>query len=671
MTRRDPCIAILPFALADQGEGKSWQDGFGEVAADDFVLSMGLAAFLETRLRPIPKSQVFVQHIILTLDGDTKAGPNDAPLSRTSAWPLEEALGLPHPPGLEPTHLVQGSMSWGEKPRLTLEVIDREAGTTLYQRDMEASPEVFLSAFFTQLGKMVESISEDLEPIRRWAIAQSPTRSPDAFAEHLRGLGHLARIRAAQTDPLAPPANVRYRFGHFLESLRHDPEFREPCSVLDMLAKESLGAGLEAKREAAHALREARVLAPQHTGFGGLLGCLLFDLDLPKEARPLLERYLAGTHGLARREAMVRLARIDFDGGRFARAERTLALAAQAHPEDLEVLEWLGQCREALGDDDRAERCWRAILDQHPRHSTALYRLGLQYRRKGEIRKAQIVLERAIEGPEVDPRAYPTLVEFLLERKQQLERADEVATLWVEESAENWRAWLALAEVRCARGQANVAQHCLQKAAALQDGEDTEGEIRRVAFAVHSPSDDKVYRRVLSVLEQSGKPGEEPVKTLRYLTDRHPGEPFLWSSLAGLLERMGRLESALLARRREVELLPRSARAMHLLGHLQSRAELDWEAEGSLRQAVAIAPERSECLKELVRVLIKQGKNASAMTELRKLQHQLIEDPDIEEFLEILDARDSMPKKMSAVGAEPVGGMLTRLGTWFGLFRHR
>ncbi|MCB2154317.1 tetratricopeptide repeat protein [bacterium] len=610
MNTEQPCIAILPFALPEGGK----QPSLGE-------LSRGLAALIEGRLRLIPNAQVYAHHLIFAPDNDPgKRGL----VVRHSMWSVEEALELPTPPGVKPTHILQGSLQYRETIDLHVELIDVSGGFTCFRTKIEAAAPDFLGEFFPVLGQVVDLIAPAIRPPIREAISRQSTNSFRAFRAYLRGVARLVtrQLPVQSRNPEAP-------FEPFLEALQADPHFDEPCRALAMLAQTTLAEGGEESRDAAlNALREACNLAPHFPPFRGLLGNYLFQDGRFDEALPLLEDFLkhAAPNDPLVPSSYVRMATVLHHQGQTMRAYDLLNEAARRFPRDADVLEGLGVCHAEAGNAREAENCWRRVLEENPRRSTALTNLGMMCWERGEVRKAEILLERAIEGPEINPMSHRRLFDFLVEQKK-LERADEVATEWVETQAEDWQAWLRLGQVRRLRGQTRAALYCLNKAEGLAGSEDTESEILLARFALDFPGDFQIFERAMTARPKPAKSLEEQerlqqehragmVKTLRNLSDRHPRYPFLWEALARLLMESGQYESAISAQQRLVALSGRSPARTNELGMMLLKADQRDEAIDAFRRAVNLEPANGTYRANLATVLIQENRNLEAFEHL-------------------------------------------------------
>ncbi|MBI5154625.1 tetratricopeptide repeat protein, partial [Candidatus Poribacteria bacterium] len=379
-----PCIAVMPFALAE--------DDPRPLVAD---LCRGFACLIDGRLRMIPGTQVFVQHLLYT----PKSRPDKRGfLVRRSLWPLEEVLNLPRPDGMEPTHVVQGTLKLRDRIEVVLEVIDVRAAYVCCHHRIEAGPNDFLDQFFPILGVVARAIGVELDKPTLETITRRSTSSFRALLAYLQGLAYLT----AHQLPVATHHPER-SFQPFLDALEADAGFMESCLAIDLMAQEYFRDNSKPREPALAALREACDRAPNYTPLRGTLGQYLFEAGRYDEARTCLEDYIR--HGTLADpaqlpSALVRLAAIYHTDGDLGRALNLLQDAVERFPGNPDILESMGVCHADAGQNREAERCWRRVLEDHPSRSTSLTNLGLVLWQRGELSKAEVLLTRAVEGPD-------------------------------------------------------------------------------------------------------------------------------------------------------------------------------------------------------------------------------------------------------------------------------
>jgi tetratricopeptide (TPR) repeat protein len=642
------CVAILPFALPD-----------GRADETTARTARGLASLFEGRLRLIPDARVYVQHLIHAPNGDASAGDF---VFRTEMWPVSEALELPTPNDQNPGFLLQAALTWREFPRLDIELIDVAGGFVRFRETVGAGPGAFLDSLFELLGRLASVIQPGLDPRVMRAIVRRSTRSANAFRSYLLGLECLV---AEQLPFSGRPTGAA--FTAFLDAIREDPQFAEPCLAVDLLAQEYFQDPDRPAEVAMKALETGLKLAPHHGGFRATLGKRHFDRGNLRIARILLEGYLEregrGWSPVAA-SAVVCLATIYHQQGLREKAIALLETVARRQREVPEILETLGLCLAEAGRVAEAEECWRKVLVDHPRSSMALSNLGALLWRRGETARARVLLERAVEGPDVSPMAYPRLVEFFLEQGL-LERADESCTEHVERCPEEWRAWSRLAIIRRRLGQVRAAEYALEHAERLApEGEDG-NDLLLARFAVRHPTDYRLYQRVRHSRPRpaGGDAAEDTaartrahdqgvVRTLRHLAERHPDMPMLWWELGVRLGVMEQFESAASCLERFVALRPASATGRERLGNALLRLGRYEEAEASFRRGVTLAPRDTNLLAGLALALQARRQTDEARLQIEQALEISPEDTRLRQISERLFDPPAPPHPASEPGSD-------------------
>ncbi len=610
MNYSTPCIAILPFVLPD------WQQ-----EADVPHLARGLARLIETRLRMIPESQVFVQHLLFAPDGDTG---DKRFLVRTSMWSIDEALDLPTPEGVHPTHLLHGRLAWDDEIDLTIELIDVKAAFTCFRHQLRVPPSRFLGAFFPLLGKMAQATGQEISDVQRRAIEYPATTSFTAFHQYLLGLSQMV----AHQLPLGEEVTCDEAFDYFLEALDRDPTFEDACLALDGLARKVLKRRKGNVVKAEYALREACHRAPHLASLRGTLGKYLFDCGHYQEARGYLEEFvMSGTGEDATvASAVVRLAAIYQVAESPDKLMAFLRESARRFPDHPDIQESLGICLTEAGVEKEAEECWRRVLEHHPYRSTSLSNLGQIHWSRGEHDKATVLLRRSIESLSPSPVAYQRFLDFLEERGRDLE-ADEVATQWVETGSDNQHAWMRLAHIRRRRGDLDAAQYCLAQLEKLPPSPEDEEELAILRFSILHPKDYVTYQRATSLWLQRAKLPVFPrevqtnledrgLRELHDLAQRHPSVTFIWNALSERLVQLERYPSALAAQRQLVKLLPYSAAAHNTLGFLMVKLHQRNQAIDSFRRAVELAPRVLDYRTNLASALLEEDRLEEAQQQV-------------------------------------------------------
>lgn len=649
----DLCIAILPLAMPGVSERAETGD-----------LARGLAATLESRLRLVRSATVYVQHLIFAPEGETgKKGF----LVRTSMWSLDEALGLPNPDGVTPTHLLHGSVTWEDEIRLTLELIDTSAAFVCFREEITVAPAEFIVRFHELIGHIAEASGAPLTPQLRQAIERKPTTSFDAFLQYMTG---VSRTIALQVPVPAKEAR-RTPFHYFLEAMRTDPMYTEPLLALNLLARRWLQDSSMDGAMAVWALREACNLTPGFTPLKGTLGRRLFQEGHFDEARVLLEEYIR-LHPETEEEtaaAIVCLAAIYRTLNSPDAALSFLQSASRRFPSNADILECYGVSLLEAGDEEEAEACWRQVLEDEPRRPISLSNLGALLLGRGDSDRARILLERAVESPEATEFEWRRLIEFLLSADD-IDAADEHATHWAETKPDSWRAWLKLAIVRHQRGDDSAARYALDKADNLKGRKDLDSEVARARLRIISPDDYRAYEEALATTPPQPIDAEdshpEHLRVLGSLAQRYRTAPFLWSALSEKYREAGLLDSAIAAQTQATRLVPRSADAQNALGVLLLSDGQTQKAILRFREATRLAPGSAEYRLNLVSGLVGADRLLEAERHIDWLRTNSPEAPELVELTSKVRER-ARERALEDFTDETTGGgalrrLLRRLG---------
>jgi putative PEP-CTERM system TPR-repeat lipoprotein len=275
-----------------------------------------------------------------------------------------------------------------------------------------------VSAAFTQLEALASQTKEGLADsaliaarLRRGeldaalAAAQGLLqKAPNAASSHeLIGRVHLARNEL----PLARAA--------FEKALSLDPRLLVAVASLAEIDLRS--------SQPQAALRRAEAFAKAEPGnYSGLL--LLADVRRQTGASPDLERdALTRAVAAAKDEPSPRLRLIGFHAGRkqFSAASTAAQEAVAAIPNDVQIIEALGQVQLATGDVQQALTTFRSITNIDPNNAGARVRVAQVHQFSGDLNGAVAELRRAIE---LDPQLRPArlaLVEILVNQKRTAE----------------------------------------------------------------------------------------------------------------------------------------------------------------------------------------------------------------------------------------------------------
>lgn len=631
-------------------------------------MARGLAAVVESRLRMIRDARIFVQHLIFAPESDpSKKGF----LIRDAMWSVDEALDIPRPDGMEPTHLLHGSLVWENEIRLTVELIDARAAFACWREEIAAAPESFVGALHELLGRIAEAAGAPMTPQLRQAIERKPTPSFDAFLHYMSGVSATISMQL----PVVEKPGRRSPFHHFLQAMRTDPLFSEPLIALNLLSRGWLQDPSRDAAIAVWALREACNLAPGFAALRGTLGRRLFLDGQHDEARALLEEYVR-IHPETEDDtasAVVCLAAIYRTQNGPEPSLVFLRGAARRFPANPDILEALGAALLEAGKPGEAEGCWRRVLEDHPRRPIALVSLGSLLLARGDRPRARILMERAVELPDASEQAWLRLIDFLVDDGD-IEAADQHATQWAECRPDEWRAWLRLASVRHLRGEVAAAAYALDKCDSLKARRDIEGETDQLRLQVRHPEDWKQYVASISASGAAAPGSGYPphLMALAGLVQRHREFAFLWSALAEKHAQARQIDQAIGAQQQACRLLPLSAAAHNTLGCLLVDAGRRGDALLRFREAVRLAPGNRDYRGNLASALVEEDRlveaerhidwmkrNAPSFAGLPGIVHRLHERRRAEAVRE--DASVPVP-----VVAPEGGGILRRL---FGLLR--
>jgi tetratricopeptide (TPR) repeat protein len=296
------------------------------------------------------------------------------------------------------------------------------------------------------------------------------------------------------------------------------------------------------------------------------------------EAVELLEQYLlAEPKGERAVSALMELTRFHRDGKDLAKIRSLLHAAVSANPEDATAWEALADAHLQIGEEIRAEHCWRRALQVDPDRLRPLVSLGEAYLRRGDHRHATPLLNRAYQQDLSDTRVVGLLVDSLT-AGDELERADELATTWVEEHPESLGAWLKLAAVRRKRKDHPAANHCIEKARAVAESPTERAEVALADFANRQPLEFAELQRVVRLTT----PGPDQARALawKFSTGVYAREqvPLLWKETARLHAIAGDFRPA-------AECLTLAHQALQDDSVSALRQLADWQIRGGLLEA--------------------------------------------------------------------------------------
>jgi serine/threonine-protein kinase len=276
----------------------------------------------------------------------------------------------------------------GERMRLTLNLVDAEKARQLGVETVEGPAAQPFQIEDGMLGKVAELVDVAVPRKDTDLLAKRAQSAPKAFDAYIRGRGFLYRYDKE--------GNLDRAMHQFDEAILADPEF---VLAYVGLAEARLSAyrlrsetgTLSAAREAAE---RALTLSPDLAAAHSILGAVLNEAHLPKEAEVHLERAieLDPKDPAAYRE----LAWVHDSLGKRDRAEQVFKRAIQARPGD-----WRGYSNlavfysEAQRNAD-AERLFRKVIEIAPDNHYGYLNLGAILMATGRPDEATAMIRKAV-----------------------------------------------------------------------------------------------------------------------------------------------------------------------------------------------------------------------------------------------------------------------------------
>jgi len=518
-------VAIFPFGVsASPIDGRQ---------AD---LCRGLAVLVERRLGRLPGVQPLLQNLFISPESDP--GRKGWLLTNT-LWSVDQALSLPIVNGENPTHLLQGLLTFtGDSVRVEMDLIDMEGGYSLVRESHEGPANGLIEHFFRVLRPVAASLMESAAAGR--VVTRLPTRDNEAFELLVMGLASM-QAHAQGMVGAAVPLQL------LADAVERDGELIEATQELERLVRGLVLEDAELRAKAVDALMRARVAAPWNAELGGLEGLIHARHGEAEAALPLLEAYLKheGRSEMAS-QVLAALARIHRSRNNLTDARRLLHAATSASPENVTAWEELAECHLATGDALQAEECWRRALQEDPDRAGPLAALGEAYRRRGDAHRALPLLERAHAMGHAPERVVPGLVDALAQLGR-LPEADELATGWVEENPESVEGWLGLAKVRHRMKDPGAVARCLREARERSASERQRADVAMVDFGLRQPLEHAEFRRIVLMTTVGAREAENlawKLSTGVFAAEDHPD---IHEQVARLAERAGDATRAIAA----------------------------------------------------------------------------------------------------------------------------
>jgi tetratricopeptide (TPR) repeat protein len=411
------------------------------------------------------------------------------------------------------------------------------------------------------------------------------------------------RLGPDEVDPRLLAADLAVRLnrnpdvarGHLRFVIARRPD--EP-RVYEALAGVELGEG---KTDAAlAALRDGLKQIPDHPNLLWNEANLLISAGRAEEARPILKKIPAGALPFGRLEYL--RAYLLVRDGCWREAIDVLAAirpALSAEPTlatQADLL--LAQCLRTIGDDDRAVRAYRRVIETDPTNSTARFGIVLALLDQGRPDAALTECEALMQMPVAPESGWALLSRLLILQNLRLppaqrrwERVDSALGRTVKAQPDSPLVQVLRAEAEFARGKVDAARRLLE---AARDKKPQESDYRVALFELADRSGDR--DRAASLLDEAaGRLGDRVV--LRLARARHfarlgdarslqsiesladHSDAFsaddrgqLLTGLSDLLGNAGRVPAALVLAKRAVELDPRSLRLRLAVFDLALRA---------------------------------------------------------------------------------------------------
>lgn len=246
-----------------------------------------------------------------------------------------------------------------------------------------------------------------------------------------------------------------------------------------------------------------------------------------------------------------------------------------------------------------AEKLYRGVLSAQPRHPEASHNLGVLLLELNRLPEALENLRTALEADPRDGQVWVSYIDALIHAAR-YDDARSVLEL-------GQRRGLAGPAVQSLQRRLDVFAPAIVTAgagAALPATAPAQPPVRDVLARIYALRDD-------------GKLGEGEALA-RELTGRAPEHAGGWHALATLLRMRDRLDDALAAVRRAVQLAPDDPQLHFELGLVLRRLGLDLEAEASYRRGLQINPQNAEAYNELALILERTDRLDDAVATYRR-----------------------------------------------------
>ena len=234
------------------------------------------------------------------------------------------------------------------------------------------------------------------------------------------------------------------------------------------------------------------------------------------------------------------------------------------------------------GDLLEAKNLYRIILQAQPTHPDANHNLGLIEASANKIKEALSLFRVALEANPKVEQFWVSYIDALIKEKQ-FDKAKEV-----------------LSEVK----DANLSEDMLNIL------------MRRIDEQLLSPTPKQSELDILLTDYQNGLHGVAEKRALS-ITKEFPEHPFAWKVLGALFAETGRVDEALTANLKVIEIAPQDAEAHSNLGSILNKLGRLEEAASSCRRAIELRPGFAEAHSNLGNILNSLGRFAEAETSCR------------------------------------------------------
>lgn len=349
------------------------------------------------------------------------------------------------------------------------------------------------------------------------------------------------------------------------------------------------------------ALQRAEAFAKSEPGnFSGLL--LLADMRRQTGASPDLVRdALMRAVAAAKDEPAPRLKLIEFHAGRkqFGAARTAAQEAIAAIPNDVQIIDALGQMQLATGEVQQAMSSFRSITSIDPNNAGARVRMAQVHQFSNDLNGAVAELRRALE---LDPQLRPArmaLVDILVSQKRSREA-------------------MSIAKDVQRRLPSSPAGYLLEGSVhAKLKNYDAAAAVYRLGLSNASDRDDLAMNYVGSLV-LGGKSSEAEKFAVDWLS-RNPGHGQMQYTLGEIHLGLGRLDSAARQFERALSIRPDFAPAMNNLAWVLAQQRKPGAADIA-RRALALDPNNPNYLDTLAMALALDGKLEEAI----KAQQQAV-----------------------------------------------